>query len=61
MLLHPAQPFRSHLARTLTAGLCAVAMSSALHAQDLTVSAAASLINAFQAIGQALRIGVLTA
>ena len=53
MLLHPAQPFRSHLARTLTAGLCAVAMSSALHAQDLTVSAAASLINAFQAIGQA--------
>ena len=40
-------------ARSLTAGLCALALSSTLYAQDLTVSAAASLSNAFQSIGQA--------
>lgn len=40
-------------ARPFTVGLCALALSSTLYAQDLTVSAAASLTNAFQAIGQA--------
>ena len=46
-------PRPASFARSLTAGLCALALSSTLHAQDLTVSAAASLTNAFQAIGQA--------
>ena len=53
MLLHPIPSLRHHLARTLSVGLCALALSSTLHAQALTVSAAASLTNAFQAIGQA--------
>ena len=39
--------------RCLRVGLCAMALSSVLHAQALTVSAAASLTQAFQAIGQA--------
>jgi molybdate transport system substrate-binding protein len=43
----------SFFARALASGLCALALSSTLHAQELTVSAAASLTNAFQAIGQA--------
>ena len=47
-MLRPAS-----FARSLTAGLCALALSSTLSAQELTVSAAASLTNAFQAIGQA--------
>ena len=51
MPLHTSVP--RTLARTLATGLCALALSSTLHAQALTVSAAASLTNAFQAIGQA--------
>ena len=44
---------RRTLASVLAAGLCSMALSSTLHAQTLTVSAAASLTNAFQSIGQA--------
>ena len=39
--------------RRATAAVAALALSASLHAQALTVSAAASLTNAFQAIGQA--------
>lgn len=46
-------PYRLTLASAMAAGVCTIALSSALHAQELTVSAAASLTNAFQAIGQA--------
>lgn len=39
--------------RRATAAVAALALSASLHAQELVVSAAASLTNAFQAIGQA--------
>ena len=45
----PAKTF----ARLATAAVAALALGSSLHAQELTVSAAASLTHAFQAVGQA--------
>ena len=53
MPCHSIRPLRRNPVRTLTVGACAAVMSCALHAQQLTVSAAASLTQAFQAIGQA--------
>ena len=45
----PAKTFT----RLVLTALATLALSTSLHAQELTVSAAASLTNAFQAIGQA--------